>query len=83
MTSVQDTKASRQSDPRDRLIVALYAQLKAERETREALEWLIHNGTLSSEVLEAVAGDAVPAVSSDELAAVEKIVALDNRRRGH
>lgn len=84
MTEVQNGERSRQkADPRDRLIIALYAQLKAERETREALEWVIHNGELSTEVLEAIAGDPVPAVSSDELAAVEKIIALDNRRRRH
>lgn len=83
MTNVQGGKRSKQPDPRDRLIVALYAQLRAERETREALEWLIHNGAMSPEVLEAVAGDAVPAADSDELAAVERIFALDNRRRGH
>ncbi len=35
---------TRKLDPRDRLIVALYAQLKAERETRETLEWVIRNG---------------------------------------
>jgi len=83
MADVQNGKRERQPDPRDRLIIALYAQLKAERETREALEWVLHNGALSNEVLEAVAGDPVPAVSSEELAAVEKIIALDNRRRGH
>lgn len=83
MANVQSGERSRQTDPRDRLIIALYAQLKAERETREALEWVIHNGALSNDVLEAIAGDPVPAVSSDELAAVEKIIALDNRRRRH
>ena len=44
-------------DVRDRLIVALYAQLKAERQTREALEYVIRQGALSSEVLEAIASD--------------------------
>lgn len=83
MANVQSGERSRQTDPRDRLIIALYAQLKAERETREALKWVIHNGALSNDVLEAIAGDPVPAVSSDELAAVEKIIALDNRRRRH
>lgn len=34
-------------DVRDRLILALYAQLKAERQTREAMEWVIRNGGLS------------------------------------
>ena len=69
-------------DPRDRLISALYAQLKAERHTRETLEWVIRNGGLSKEVLEAIAGDPVPVVTSDDIASVEKIIALDERRKG-
>jgi hypothetical protein len=67
-------------DARDRLIIALYAQLKAERQTRETLEWVIRNGGLASDVLEAIAADPVPVVTSD-VAVVEKIVALDERRR--
>lgn len=67
-------------DARDRLILALYAQLKAERETREALEDAIHNGVLSPEVLQAIASDPVPVESPDDVSAVEKIVALDARR---
>jgi len=69
-------------DPRDRLIIALYAQLKAERETRETLEWVIRNGGLSDAVLEAIASDPVRPVTSDESASVEKIIALDERRKG-
>lgn len=69
-------------DVRDRLILALYAQLKAERQTREALEYVIRNGALSPEVLAAVAGDPVPVASAQDVAAVEKVVALDARRRG-
>ena len=72
----------RKFDPRDRLIVALYAQLKAERETRETLEWVICNGGLSDAVLEAIASDPVRPVTSDEIASVEKIIALDERRKG-
>jgi hypothetical protein len=68
-------------DPRDRLIVALYAQLKAERETRETLEWAIRHGALSDEVLEAIAADPVRPVTSDDIASVEKIIALDERRK--
>lgn len=67
-------------DVRDRLILALYAQLKAERETREALEYAIRNGALSSEVLEAIASDPVP-VPSEDVAAVETVVSIDDRRR--
>ena len=44
-------------DIRDRLILALYAQLKAERDTREALEYVIRKGAISPEVLEAIAAD--------------------------
>ncbi|QRM46292.1 hypothetical protein [Rhizobium sp. BG4] len=69
-------------DPRDRLIIALYAQLKAERETRETLEWVIRNGGLSDAMLEAIASDPVRPVTSDEIASVEKIIALDERRKG-
>jgi hypothetical protein len=68
-------------DARDRLIISLYAQLKAERETRETLEWAIRNGALSRDVLEAIASDPVPVVTSEDIASVEKIIALDERRR--
>ncbi|HEX5933908.1 MAG TPA: hypothetical protein VFY63_07065 [Pseudorhizobium sp.] len=67
-------------DVRDRLILALYAQLKAERQTREALEYVIRNGALSPEVLEAVAGDPVPVAAGEDITAVEKVIALDARR---
>jgi hypothetical protein len=70
-------------DARDRLIVALYAQLKAERETRETLEWAIRNGAVSQEVLEAIAADPVPVVTSEDIASLEKIIALDERRKAN
>jgi hypothetical protein len=69
------------SDVRDRLIIALYAQLKAERQTREALEDAIRNGAVSSEVLEAIAGDPVPATSGDDVAAIERVIAIERRQR--
>lgn len=68
-------------DARDRLILALYAQLKAERQTREALEYVIRNGALAPEVLEAIAADPIPAASAEDVAAVEKVIALDAHRR--
>ncbi|MBB4522432.1 UNVERIFIED_ORG: hypothetical protein M2435_003033 [Rhizobium sophorae] len=71
----------RRMDARDRLIVALYAQLKAERETRETLEWAIRNGAVSQAVLEAIAADPVPVVTSEDIASLEKIIALDERRK--
>ncbi|MBB3162192.1 hypothetical protein HFN65_27230 [Rhizobium laguerreae] len=73
----------RRMDARDRLIVALYAQLKAERETRETLEWAIRNGAVSQEVLEAIAADPVPVVTSEDIASLEKIIALDERRKAN
>ncbi|MBP2447456.1 hypothetical protein [Rhizobium leguminosarum] len=74
-------RQSGRMDARDRLIVALYAQLKVERETRETLEWAIRNGALSQEVLEAIAADPVPVVTSEDIASLEKIIALDERRK--
>ncbi|MBB3919033.1 hypothetical protein [Rhizobium fabae] len=71
----------RRMDARDRVIVVLYAQLKAERETRETLEWAIRNGAISQEVLEAIAADPVPVVTSEDIASLEKIIALDARRK--
>jgi hypothetical protein len=64
-------------DVRDRLILALYAQLKAERQTREAMEWVIRNGGLSPEVLEAMASDRVPVLAEADLPAIERILAAD------
>ncbi len=62
-------------DHRDRLILALYAQLKAERETRDALEWAIENGALSKDVLQAMASDPVPVITGDDVAALERLLA--------
>jgi len=67
-------------DVRDRLILALYAQLKAERQTREAMEWVIRNGGLSPEVLEAMASDPVPVLTEADVPAIERILA--NGRHG-
>ncbi|UVC08118.1 hypothetical protein IHQ71_23640 [Rhizobium sp. TH2] len=68
-------------DPKDRLIAALYAQLKAERETREALEWVIASGTISKQVLQALAGDPVPVAVAEDVAALERVLALDHSGR--
>ena len=69
------------ADIRDRLILALYAQLKAERDTREALEYVIHKGAISQEVLEANAADPIPVAAEADIAAVEKVVSFDRQRR--
>ncbi|MFN7010773.1 MAG: hypothetical protein ACK4PN_12150 [Allorhizobium sp.] len=73
--TVRPPRWRRHPDPRDRLIIALYAQLEAERQTRETLRWAIRNGALKPEVLEAIAGDPVPATGED-LAALERSIAL-------
>lgn len=69
--TVRPPRWRRHPDPRDRLIIALYAQLEAERQTRETLRWAIRNGALKPEVLEAIAGDPVPA-DCEDIAGLER-----------
>lgn len=54
-------------DPKDRLIIALAAQLRAERETRDALARAIANGLMDREVMLAILEDPVPALSQEDL----------------
>ncbi|MBB4008603.1 hypothetical protein [Allorhizobium taibaishanense] len=68
-------------DERDRLILALYAQLKAERQTREAMERAIRSGSVSLDVLEAMASDPVPVVTDSDIAALEILLEADEARR--
>lgn len=75
--AIRDSGASKSTDPRNRLIATLLAQLRAERETRDALVFAIRNGATTHEVLEAIASDPVPAlptenVTSEDLAALEQ-----------
>jgi len=77
------TEQIRKIDPKDRLIAALFAQLRAERETREALTWAIRSGVTSNEVLEALAGDPVPVATADDVATLERLLALDDAGRKH
>lgn len=79
-SGTQTAETSPELDVRDRLILALYAQLKAERQTREALEYVIRNGAVSPEVLSAIAGDPIPVAAAADVAAVENVVALDLKR---
>jgi hypothetical protein len=60
---------------KDKLIAALAAQLRAERETREALAFVIRNGQLDREVLTAILEDPIPVVTADDLAWAEQVVA--------
>jgi hypothetical protein len=88
--AVRNSATSRSPDPRNRLIATLLAQLKAERETRDALEFAIRNGATASEVLDAIASDPVPAlptenVTSEDLAAIEQAISdirLDTGTKG-
>ncbi|MBP1849257.1 hypothetical protein [Rhizobium halophytocola] len=66
-------------DSRDRLILALYAELKAERETRQLLEAAIRDGDVSREVLSAMAADPIPVVTSDDIATIETMLDRDRR----
>lgn len=67
-------------DPRDRVILALYAQLKAERETRAAFEEALAHGVLSPDVLQAIISDPVPVVTSEDIAHIERALAHDAAR---
>ena len=67
-------------DPRDRLIIALFAQLEAERQTRETLRMAIRSGAIDPAVLEAIADDPVSATSED-IAALERTIAMREREQ--
>jgi hypothetical protein len=60
-------------DRRDRLIVALSALLRAERETRTAFEEAIDAG-LSREVLKAIVSDPIPVVTQFDLVVAENLL---------
>lgn len=79
-TSLSTIRKRKAPDDRDRLILALYAELKAERQTREALEAAIRNGSVSMEVLEAMAADPVPVVTDSDIASIEAFLADDENR---
>ncbi len=70
-------------DARDRLILALHAQLKAERETREAMEWVMRNGGLSPEVMEAMASDPIPVVTAEDMKMVDRPLRHLRLESGH
>jgi hypothetical protein len=73
--TVRPPQWRRYPDPRDRLIIALFAQLEAERQTRETLRMALRAGALDPAVLEAIAEDPVPATSED-IASLERSIAL-------
>lgn len=67
-------------DHRDRLIVALAALVRAERETRAAFEAAVEAG-LSREVLKAIVSDPVPVITQIDIAAAERLVEAHGRSR--
>jgi hypothetical protein len=60
-------------DEKDRLIFALCALLRAERETRAAFEAAVLNGAVSREALCAILSDPIPAVTRDDLRHAEEL----------
>ncbi|MDR6872221.1 uncharacterized protein YjbI with pentapeptide repeats [Bosea sp. BE125] len=59
------------------MIAALAAQLRAERETREALAFVISNGQLDGAVLSAILTDPVPVFTQDDLNRAEALSRQD------
>lgn len=57
----------------EQLVLALVAQLRAERETRHALAFVIRHGAEDREVLLAILEDPVPATAIDALALAERL----------
>lgn len=61
-------------DHRDRLILALAAQLRAERQTRHAFAEAVRSG-LGREVMVAMLEDPVPAITQLDLMAADAVAA--------
>ena len=59
-------------DRKDRLILALAALLRAERETRGALIEVLEDGSIPRETLLAMLSDPVPVITEEDLAFAEK-----------
>lgn len=67
---------------KDRLIIALAAQLRAERETRGALAELVGSGQLDPQVLHAILTDPVPVITQDDVAHAERLATGSARLAG-
>ena len=59
-------------DSKDRLILALAALLRAERETRGALEAALEDESISRETLLAMISDPVPVITQDDINFAER-----------
>jgi hypothetical protein len=62
----------RNVDRKDRLILALAALLRAERETRGALEAALQNESVKIETLRAILADPVPVITEDDILVAEE-----------
>ena len=60
-------------DHRDRLILALSALLRAERQTRDAFEACLAAGVLEPETLRAIISDPVPILTHEDLKYAESL----------
>lgn len=60
-------------DHRDRLILALSALLRAERQTRDAFDACIAAGVLEPETLRAIISDPIPIVTHEDLNYAERL----------
>lgn len=59
-------------DSKDKLILALAALLRAERETRGALEAALEDDSISRETLLAMISDPVPVITQDDINFAER-----------
>ena len=70
-------------DDRDKLILALSALLRAERQTRFAFESCIGAGVLQQETLQALLSDPVPVITQDDLNYAEEAAMRMTRAWGN
>jgi hypothetical protein len=63
------------NDPKDRLIRALAAQLRAERETGAAIADVVANGQIACEVLLALHENSIPALSQKNFNRADRLAA--------
>lgn len=61
-----------QFDSKDRLILALAALLRAERETRGAFETALEDESISRETLLAMISDPIPVITQEDLNFAER-----------
>ncbi len=70
-------------DHRDRLILALSALLRAERQTRYAFEACLAAGVLEAETLQAIISDPIPIITHEDLNYAESLAMGPAHVGGH